>query len=401
MIFLNANTNKCFLMSEIVLLETGIKIPMNGEMVYFNYFWLRDNCATSWDGSTQERTFDILDESDNLHTTSAYLNEHSLDITWSDGFESRYDLDWLERWHKGENHGDLAVRTRKTWYSDHYPNMARFVYDDVMSNPSSVADWAEAILDEGVALIQDMPNSDEGLQALCELFGTVRPSFSGYTFDVKSKANPENLAYTSKALELHTDLPAEELAPGIQFLHCRVNDAQGGNSLFVDATAVANALKQTHPAYFKILTEYEVPFRYTTDHQDVRTKQLIIELDPNNGEVSGINFSQHLADVFDFSQREMDVFYPAFRKFGQMLQDAKYLMTFRLNAGECIVFDNHRIAHGRAAFIKGSGARHLRGCYVDRGELRSVYRVLRAKNPKVKVTASPQTSQEMQPVETY
>jgi len=388
-------------MSEIVLLETGIKIPMNGEMVYFNYFWLRDNCATSWDGSTQERTFDILDESDNLHTTSAYLNEHSLDITWSDGFESRYDLDWLERWHKGENHGDLAVRTRKTWYSDHYPNMARFVYDDVMSNPSSVADWAEAILDEGVALIQDMPNSDEGLQALCELFGTVRPSFSGYTFDVKSKANPENLAYTSKALELHTDLPAEELAPGIQFLHCRVNDAQGGNSLFVDATAVANALKQTHPAYFKILTEYEVPFRYTTDHQDVRTKQLIIELDPNNGEVSGINFSQHLADVFDFSQREMDVFYPAFRKFGQMLQDAKYLMTFRLNAGECIVFDNHRIAHGRAAFIKGSGARHLRGCYVDRGELRSVYRVLRAKNPKVKVTASPQTSQEMQPVETY
>lgn len=388
-------------MSEIVLLETGIKIPMNGEMVYFNYFWLRDNCATSWDGSTQERTFDILDESDNLHTTSAYLNEHSLDITWSDGFESRYDLDWLERWHKGENHGDLAVRTRKTWYSDHYPNMARFVYDDVMSNPSSVADWAEAILDEGVALIQDMPNSDEGLQALCELFGTVRPSFSGYTFDVKSKANPENLAYTSKALELHTDLPAEELAPGIQFLHCRVNDAQGGNSLFVDATAAANALKQTHPAYFKILTEYEVPFRYTTDHQDVRTKQLIIELDPNNGEVSGINFSQHLADVFDFSQREMDVFYPAFRKFGQMLQDAKYLMTFRLNAGECIVFDNHRIAHGRAAFIKGSGARHLRGCYVDRGELRSVYRVLRAKNPKVKVTASPQTSQEMQPVETY
>jgi gamma-butyrobetaine dioxygenase len=369
-------------MSDIVLLKTGIELPMNAEMVYFNYFWLRDNCATSWDSSTQERTFDILDQADDLHATSAWINAASLDVIWSDGYQSCYNLNWLERWHKGENHGDLAVRARKTWYGDHYPNMARFSYDDVIANPASVADWAEAMLDEGVALIQAMPNSNEGLKTLCELIGTVRPSFSGYTFDVQSKANPENLAYTSKALELHTDLPAEELAPGIQFLHCRVNDAEGGNSLFVDATTVANALRQSYPQYFKILTEYQVPYRYTTHYQDVRTKQRIIELDPNNGEVSGINFSQHLADVFDFSQREMDTFYPAFRKFGQMLQDAQYLMTFRLNAGECMVFDNHRIAHGRASFIKGSGARHLRGCYVDRGDLRSVYRVLRASYPK-------------------
>lgn len=49
-------------------------------MAYFNYFWLRDNCATSWDGSTQERTFDIFDESDDLHTTNACLDGDSLDV---------------------------------------------------------------------------------------------------------------------------------------------------------------------------------------------------------------------------------------------------------------------------------------------------------------------------------
>jgi gamma-butyrobetaine dioxygenase len=382
-------------MSDIALLRTGIELPMKGEVVYFNYFWLRDNCSSSWDNSTQERTFDILAEADDMHATSACIKNESLEVIWSDGFQSRYDLNWLSRWHKGDNHGDLAVRARETWYGDHYQNMARFAYDDVIANPPSVADWAEAILDEGVALIQGMPNSNEGLKTLCELFGVVRPSFSGYTFDVKSKANPENLSYTDKALELHTDLPAEELAPGLQFLHCRINDAEGGNSLFVDATTVANALKQNYPEYFRILTEYEVPYRYTTDYQDVRAKQRIIELDPNNGEVSGIHFSQHLADVFDLSQRKMDIFYPAFRKFGQMLQDPQYLMTFRLNAGECIVFDNHRIAHGRTAFIKGSGARHLRGCYVDRGELRSVYRVLRAKYPKVEVVTPHQSAIEL------
>ncbi|WP_293268202.1 TauD/TfdA family dioxygenase [Neptunomonas sp.] len=382
-------------MSNIVLLDSGLELPVKGEMAYFNYFWLRDSCPTSWDNSTQERTFDILEEPDDLRPNTVQLTDEVLEIVWSDGHQSSYDLHWLGRWYKGENHGDLAIRARKPWYGDHYLQMARFSYENVVSNPANVANWAEAMLDDGIALIQGMPDSDEGLQTLCELFGTVRPSFSGYVFDVKSKANPENLAYTSKALELHTDLPAEELAPGIQFLHCRINDAEGGNSLFVDATAVANALKECYPHYFKILTEYEVPYRYTTCYQDVRTKQRIIELDPNNGEVSGINHSQHLADVFDFPQRDMDSFYPAFRKFGQMLQDPQYLMTFRLNAGECIVFDNHRIAHGRAAFMEGSGDRHLRGCYVDRGELRSTYRVLRARYPEANGATSLHSSSQI------
>jgi gamma-butyrobetaine dioxygenase len=51
-------------------------------------------------------------------------------------------------------------------------------------------------------------------------------------------------------------------------------------------------------------------------------------------------------------------------------------MRFRLNATECIVFDNHRIVHGREAYSATSGERHLRGCYADRGELRSTYRAL-------------------------
>ena len=370
-------------MSTISLMEKGLELAIDGDSAYFNYFWLRDNCSTSWETSTQERIFNILAEPDDLHPQCAQLNGHKLEITWPNGHHSSYNLQWLQRWHHGEKHGDLAVRTRKPWYSDHYQNMARFNYADVITNHASVAEWAEAMLDEGIALVQGMPDTDEALNLLCELIGRVRPSFSGYVFDVFSKANPENLAYTSKALELHTDLPAEELSPGIQFLHCRINNAVGGNSLFVDATAVANALKEQHPEYFQILTQCKTPFRYTSENQDVRAKQRIIELDPDNGEVSGINFSQHLADVFDFSQREMDCFYPAFRKFGQMLQDPQYLMTFRLRAGECVVFDNHRVAHGRAAYQEGSGARYLRGCYVDRGELRSTYRVLRAKHPKV------------------
>ncbi len=368
-------------MALVSLMEKGLLIPVGSELAYFNYFWLRDNCPSSWDAATQERIFDILAEADDLHADAAEVRGNYLWVTWQNGHESQYDLRWLESWHKEDGRIDTAIRSRQPWYSNHYENMARFDFETLKERPAEVLDWAEALLDDGIALVKGLPNTDQALQSLCELLGVVRPSYSGLAFDVRQKIDPVNLAYTNKALELHTDEAAEEFPPGIQFLHCRVNDVAGGNSLFVDAMAVANELKKTHPDYFKILTEYMVPFRYTTHSHDIRAKQRIIEIDQNNGEVSGINFSQHLADIFDFPQHEMDVFYPAFRKFGQMLQDPRFLMTFRLNAGECIVFDNHRIAHGRTSFEEGEGRRHLRGCYVDRGELRSTYRVLKAKYP--------------------
>jgi gamma-butyrobetaine dioxygenase len=83
-----------------------------------------------------------------------------------------------------------------------------------------------------------------------------------------------------------------------------------------------------------------------------------------------------MADIFDLPQRVLDSYYPAFVTFGRMLQEDKYLVRFTLRATECIVFDNHRIVHGRAAYSATSGERYLRGTYTDRGELRGLYRGL-------------------------
>jgi gamma-butyrobetaine dioxygenase len=118
-----------------------------------------------------------------------------------------------------------------------------------------------------------------------------------------------------------------------------------------------------------------VPFYKEHDGIDMRARQRVIELD-RHGEVSGVTISQHMADVFDLPQRVLDDYYPAFVRFGRMLQDAKYVMRFSLRATECITFDNHRIVHGREAYSATSGERYLRGTYTDRGELRGIYRAL-------------------------
>ena len=108
----------------------------------------------------------------------------------------------------------------------------------------------------------------------------------------------------------------------------------------------------------------------------MRARKRVVELD-DYGQISGVTISQHLADIFDLPQEFLDSYYPAFCRFGRMLQSEKYVMRFCLNRGECIVFDNHRIVHGRAAYSASSGERYLRGCYTDRGEMRSTYRILK------------------------
>ena len=68
-----------------------------------------------------------------------------------------------------------------------------------------------------------------------------------------SNGEPNNTAYTARGLENHTDLPYFEIPPGYQFLHCLVNDAEGGDSSAVDGFAVAEYVKKNDPETFELL----------------------------------------------------------------------------------------------------------------------------------------------------
>ncbi len=57
-------------------------------------------------------------------------------------------------------------------------------------------------------------------------------------------------------------------------------------------------------------------------------------------------------------------FYAAYRAFAERLSSPAALLTVRLRAGDCAVFDNTRVLHARTGFARG-GRRHLQGCYAD------------------------------------
>lgn len=227
----------------VVLKATGLDLPLpGGARGYFNYTWLRDNCPSSFDRVTRERTYDVFQDPTfgdaGPVPASARVEGDSLEIVWQgSGHVTRHRLDWLAPYAGGEPRPDPAELPRRLWYGDHYPDIPRFSQPALLQDKTLVAEWAKALLVEGVAIVTEMPDSDQGLTETCRLLGQIRPTFFGDYFDVRVHLDPINLAYTAAALEMHTDVPAEELAPGVQFLHCRRNSVQGGDNLILDGAA--------------------------------------------------------------------------------------------------------------------------------------------------------------------
>src|SRR3546814_3486400 len=66
----------------ITLGERGLELPLpDGTRGYFNYYWLRDNCATSFDRETRERTYDIFQDSE-PRPAGAHSDGEALEIVW-------------------------------------------------------------------------------------------------------------------------------------------------------------------------------------------------------------------------------------------------------------------------------------------------------------------------------
>ena len=74
----------------------------------------------------------------------------------------------------------------------------------------------------------------------------------------------------------------------------------------------------------------------------------------------------------------MAIYYDAYRRLGEIIDDEAMEVTFRLNPGEAFVVDNTRILHARKGY-SGEGTRWLQGCYADKDGLRSTYDAMRSK----------------------
>jgi gamma-butyrobetaine dioxygenase len=322
--------------------------------------WLLDNCPCPrcLHPITRERTVTLIDEWD-VQPASISTDDRNVIVDWGDGHVGIFPADML------------SARAELSLPLDSLTPLQRMNYSE-LARRGGMATWLKAMMANGAVVVEETPNITGEVIRLAERIGYARPTNFGTIFDVESRPDPNNSAYTAAGLDLHTDLPNWAHPPDFQFLHALANDAAGGDSMLADGVAVAGALRSTDPKAYEVLTTTPVPFRFHDDVDDIRFTTPIIEVDAHDEPVS-IRFNNWIRDVDPFADEQ---FYDAYLALWRMLRDPAHVLTIRLEAGHTLCFDNRRILHGRGQFDPQSGRRHLQGCYVDRDMVESRLRRL-------------------------
>lgn len=371
------------LISPITAIETGddrVAITWGDARVSpFHFVWLRDNCpcSTCIYGVTREQVFEIIDVPLDIKPLQVSLTPTgSLAVEWDGGHSSLFDPGWLRA--HAYDAVSIAERTASRAQAARWGaglNVPTFDYQCIMEDDSALLDWMLALRDTGLSLVNGVPVALDSLAAVAKRISFIRESNFGVLFDVKSKADADSNAYTTFNLPLHTDLPTRELQPGLQFLHCLVNDATGGSSTFVDGFEIAHRLREEDPEAFDALCQTPVEFRNKGRTSDYRCRAPIISLNSDN-EVVEIRMANFLRGPFSTDAERMPALYRAYRCFIEMTRESRFRHRHRLSAGQMWCFDNRRALHARDEFDPASGARHFQGCYIDRDELLSRILVL-------------------------
>ncbi|XP_075423404.1 gamma-butyrobetaine dioxygenase isoform X2 [Ascaphus truei] len=361
----------------------------DGSQSLYPFVWLRDNCQCQecFLPSARARHFPMEKLDVNTGVRSVALTDtHKVCVTWPDEHRSEFDAQWLKKrcfskHSREEMQEELFAPDHQYWGSDlQIPTMS---YEDVLTSDESAYQWLCALRKVGVVLLDGAPAKQGELVTLGKRIGFMRLTFYGNTWQVQDKVDANNVAYTSGKLSFHTDYPALQYPPGVQFLHCLKQAETGGESELVDGFYVCNKLREQNPEAFNILTSAQIDFTDTgVDYCDfsLQSKQRIIELDPN-GKLLRINFNNATRDsVLDMPAEKVQPFYASLREFVDVMNTPENTFCYKMKPGQVVTFDNWRILHGRRSYQPSMGmSRHLEGSYLDWDVVMSRMRSLKRK----------------------
>jgi gamma-butyrobetaine dioxygenase len=338
--------------------------------------WLRERCrdAASMDLKTGQRLYDPSDLNLDLALTDVCEpTPGRFHVKFSDGHEADFIAAEILK-EAALDPGDADCPSLQLWTAA-LTELPRAQWCE-RPDDKQLFDWVTQFLRLGFIILRGVPTEPGAILEVAAAFGYTRTTNFGGLFDVRSTPEASDLAYTSIALDPHTDNPYRFPVPGVQLLHCLVNETTGGLSTLVDAFAVAESLKLRDPQAFQVLSQTAVRFRYTDPVTELIASAAPIDLDVV-GNVRAVHFSPRLDFVPLLAPEQLTTYYRARRAFDHLLRAPEFEIRFLLGAGDLVMMDNCRLLHGRTGFNPTEGLRHLQGCYIDIDGPRSLYRVLR------------------------
>lgn len=262
-------------------------------------------------------------------------------------------------------------------------------YDDYMSSSEGLALALHHLWQNGLVFVKDVPPQESSVGQLAERVAPLRNTFYQPTWDVRSKPDAENVAYTSRHLGFHMDLLYMHEPPGLQFLHCIENTCEGGESAFADTFQALFQIEVENTEQIRDLSNVTMDYgyrngphsffdnkpviSYSTDRNKAalkRTKQgRIISPSSHLYAVHRVYWSPPFVKAQTLATRvgreQLQKMQVAQKRFADELEKEETHIETKLPPGTCAIFDNLRVVHARKAFNTNSGHRWLRGAYLD------------------------------------
>jgi gamma-butyrobetaine dioxygenase len=391
--------------------------------------FLRDSCPCPLcvDPSSKQKNFQTTDIPTRIDVASSrVLKNGDTQIRWRNdlpGFVNHVSVfpESFFKLHSSQSEFNMDRSLNmlpRLWDRKRITNEFEYIdYEDYMTEDKHLHRALLNLVKNGLLLLRNVPESEKSVENIALRIGNIRDTFYGRTWDVKSVPQAKNVAYTQKYLGLHMDLLYMANPPGIQFLHCIKNTCAGGSSLFSDSFQAAASLD---PTDFTTLSRNEVQYQYRNAGEHYFFSHPVIE---HTGHIRGQTGQNTLPEQVDCDelgpedsklgleaqwrarnlQRILHVNYsPPFQanfmpwidsgneldfvaftrlkralyRFAQRVEHPTSLYEYRLQEGECVIFNNRRVLHGRRQFDAGAGERWLKGAYVDTDVFMSRWRVL-------------------------
>lgn len=381
-----------------------IAVNIDGDPRIFDTVFLRDSCtcASCVDPDSKQKLFQSSDIPLDLEGSARTIEdpEHGwmVEVEWKNDISTfppnhrtRHTIDWLRRALNTELELRGGVRTdeRILWDKAKITANNKWVdYADYMTDDTVLYSSLTHLNQYGLLFLRNVPESEQSVVEMASRIGNLKDTFYGRTWDVKSKPKAENIAYTPHFLGLHMDLLYTSNPPHLQLLHSLRARAPRGESFFSDSFHAAARLHSRSPFHFRTLSTFPVTYHYHHPTHHYHFTRPTIELhpypkysDPTNLALKHVNWSPPFQGPFEArigceNQGALRNYIAAANAFEKLLSAEENLYEYRLEEGECVIFDNRRVLHARRAFDAQKGERWLKGAYVEDDVFFSKLRVL-------------------------
>ncbi|KAI9190164.1 hypothetical protein H9P43_001597 [Blastocladiella emersonii ATCC 22665] len=361
-----------------------VDVPVKGKTVPLHAIWLRDHCkcAECWHPITKQRLVETNTIPRDIQPKSVVAEKGAVKITWPDGHVSTFEDSWLAN-HAYSDKSEFRHLERtfppKLWGAEIAKAPPAVQYDEVMDKSNKgLGKWLENIAVYGFSFVHGVPATIEKTKELSERIAFIRETHYGTYWDFTPNLEHGDTAYTSIALPAHTDTTYFTDPIGLQLFHLLEFKGKGGESLLVDGFEVAKQLKTQSPDAYAALRDLRVAAHCAGDrdtyiYPSPRYQSMFTE-DPATGALTQIRYNNNDRSTLNhLSHADVARYYDALLQWQELLVSKKNEYWFPLAPGTVVVFDNHRVLHGRAAF---TGHRRLSGCYINGDDWRSRLRTV-------------------------